>query len=274
MKSRVSFTVDPDIIEKLNSLVDNISYRSKSEAVESILKRYFESKKNVVILCGGDMVLEGSTLYRPLVKLGTETVIEHIIGNTKRGGFRDIIISGKSEILKNIFQILKNGEGYGVNIRYFDDNELMGDAKALEKIKEYITSTTLFVPGDSMFSIDLRDMLGFHNSHDSIASVAVLNTHSEEYETDTVLTIRGNKVTNYKRVENRFKSKIIPTPITLFEPSVLKFIPPGNMAWRIHHDLLPLLAKDELLSAYLSNGEWIRIRSFRDLEKARNMLGY
>ncbi|MEM3190908.1 MAG: sugar phosphate nucleotidyltransferase [Candidatus Parvarchaeota archaeon] len=274
MKSRVSFTIDPDIIGKLDSLVDNISYRSKSEAVESILKKYFESQKNAVILCGGDLVLEGSTLYRPLLKIGAETVIENIIGNVKKGGFRNIIISGKSEILKSIFLVLKNGEGYGVDIKYFDDNELKGDAKALEKIKDYITSTTLFIPGDSVFSIDLKDMLAFHNSHNSVASVAVLNTASEDYETDVILTIRGNKITSYKRIESKLRSRIIPTPIMLFEPSILKFIPPGNMSWRIHHDLLPLLAKEELLSAYLSNGEWTRVRSFKDLEKARDMLSH
>ncbi len=272
MKSRVSFTVDPGIIDKLDSLVDNISYRSKSEAVESILKKYFESQKNVVILCGGNLVMEGSNLYSPLVKIGSETIIESIIGNVRKSGFRNIIISGKSEILKNIFLILRNGEGFGVDIKYFDDNEVMGDAKALEKLKDYITSTTLFIPGDSVFSIDLKDMLSFHNSHSSTASIAVLNTTSEDYETDAVLAIRGNKVTGYKKVETKLKSKLIPTNIMLFEPALLKFIPPGNMSWRIHHDLLPILAKEEVLSAYLSNGGWVKIRSFKDLERARVLL--
>ena len=272
MKARVSFTVDPEIIDKLDSLVDNISYRSKSEAVESILKKYFESQKSAVILCGGDLVIEGTNLYSPLVKLGSETIIEKIIGQVKKGGFRNIIISGKSEILKGAFTLLKNGEGFGVNIKYFDDNEVIGDAKALEKLRDYITSTTLFVPGDSVFSIDLKDMLNFHDSHNSTASIAVLNTTSEEYETNALITIRGNKITNYKKIETKIKSKLVPTSIMLFEPSLLRYIPPGNMNWKIHGDLLPILAKEESLSAYLSNGNWIKIQSFKDLERARNLL--
>ena len=41
MKARTSFTIDADVVAKLDSLVDNIYYRSKSEAVEDILRKYF-----------------------------------------------------------------------------------------------------------------------------------------------------------------------------------------------------------------------------------------
>ena len=158
MKARTSFTIDADVVAKLDSLVDNIYYRSKSEAVEDILRKYFEKQNTAIILCGGEFIVNGTDYYRPLVKIGEATVIERIISKLRVNNFRSILISGKTDLLKQIFSILKNGEGYGVDIKYIDDNNLKGSAKALERVKQYVGTTTLFVTGDAVFDIDLRDM--------------------------------------------------------------------------------------------------------------------
>ena len=36
MKARASFTIETDVLAKLDAVVDNITYKSKSEAVEDI----------------------------------------------------------------------------------------------------------------------------------------------------------------------------------------------------------------------------------------------
>ena len=159
MKTRVSFTIDSDVAARIDSLVDNITYRSKSEAVEDILRNYFGRQNTAIILCGGNFKIEGTDIYRPLVKLNNTTLIEFQINMLRLNGFKNVIISGQTELLKEIFKLIKNGEGYGTDIKYVDDNNMKGSAKALERVQQYVGATTLFIPGDSVFDIDLKDKI-------------------------------------------------------------------------------------------------------------------
>ncbi|EFD93123.1 MAG: Nucleotidyl transferase [Candidatus Parvarchaeum acidophilus ARMAN-5] len=271
MKARTSFTIDADVVAKLDSLVDNIYYRSKSEAVEDILRKYFEKQNTAIVLCGGEFTVNGTEYYRPLVKVGESTVIERIITNLRMNNFRNIMISGKTELLKQIFTILKNGEGYGVDIKYIDDNNLKGSAKALERVKQYVGSTTLFVTGDSVFDIDLKDMLRFHIAHNSPASMAIYIPPDTSLPTKDKVVLKGSKIQTYEKLPDFVNSKLIPTSIFLLDQDVFKYIPPGDIEWNIKQDLLPLLAKDGLLFGYMYNGSWMPIKTKEDMEKAKKL---
>lgn len=272
MKARTSFTIDADVVAKLDSLVDNIYYRSKSEAVEDILRKYFEKQNTAIVLCGGEFTVNGTDYYRPLVKIGESTVIERIISKLRVNNFRSIMISGKTELLKQIFSILKNGEGYGVDIKYIDDNNLKGSAKALERVKQYVGTTTLFVTGDSIFDIDLRDMLKFHIAHNSPASMAIYMPTDVSFPTKDRVTLKGSKILTYEKLPEPVNSKLIPTSIFLLDQDVFKYIPPGDLEWNIKTDLLPLLAKDGLLFGYIYNGGWLSIKTKEDIETAKKLI--
>ncbi len=272
MKARASFTIETDVLAKLDAVVDNITYKSKSEAVEDILRKSFERQRTAVILCGGNFLLEGTDIYRPLVKVNGTTVIENTLNILRLNGFRNIFVSGKSDLLKNVFRLIRNGEGYGVDVKYIDDNAMNGSAKALERIKQYIGATTIFIPGDAVFDIDLKDMVKSHIMHNGVASIAVYMTHEQPEETKDKIVIKGNRVVGFEKLSSVIKSKLIPTSILTFEPDVFKYIPPGEMAWDIKGDLLPLLAKDGLLFSYIYEGNWIHVKKREDIEKAKQIM--
>jgi NDP-sugar pyrophosphorylase family protein len=270
MKARASFTIEADVLAKLDSVVDNITYKSKSDAVEDILRKFFEKQHTAIVLCGGNFTLNGTDQYKPLLRIGNTTIIESIVNKLRLNGFRNIMISGQTALLKDIFQILRNGEGYGSDIKYIDDNTMKGSARALERVKQYVGSTTLFVPGDVLFDIDLKDMVRFHSAHNSVASVAVSASVNHQEEVNDKLDIKGNKIVEYERLPLPVPSKLVPTSIFLFDKAIFKYIPPGDMEWDVRKDLLPLLAKDGLLYGYVYNGQWMRIRTREDVEKAKS----
>ncbi len=271
MKSRASFTIEGEVLGKLDSLVDNITYRSKSEAVEDILRKFFERQHTAIILCGGEFNIEGTNTPRPLIKIGNTTLIERTINVLRVSGFRNVFISGSTEVLKQLFRQLRNGEGYGVDIKYIDDNNMNGSAKALEMVKQYVGSTTLFIPGDVVFDIDLKDMLKFHDSHNSFASIAISMSSSDSEEIRDKLVVKGNYVASYEILDTPVKSKLAPTSIFVFDKDIFKYIPPGDMKWDIQKDLLPLLVKDGVLFGYLYNGAWMRVRTREDAERAKSL---
>ncbi len=272
MKSRASFTIEASVLAKLDSLVDNIYYRSKSEAVEDILRKFFERQNTAIILCGGEFKVAGTNMYRPLVRINDTTVIEKTVNRLRLNNFRNIIISGKTELLKQIFPVLKNGEGYGVNIKYIDDNNLKGSARALERVKQYVGSTTLFVTGDAVFDLDLKDMLKFHIAHNSPASIAVSVPPDRQELIKDRLTLKGNKIVHYEKLSEPANSKMVPTSVFMFDQDVFKYIPPGDIMWDIKRDLLPLLAKDGLLFGYIYNGNWLNIKTKEDIDRATELV--
>ncbi len=269
MKARASFTIEADVLAKLDSVVDNITYRSKSDAVEDILRKFFEKQHTAIILCGGDFTLNGTDQYKPLLRVGNSTIIENTVNTLRINGFRNIFISGQTVLLKDIFKILRNGEGYGSDIKYIDDNTMKGSARALERVKQYVGSTTLFVPGDTLFDIDLKDMLKFHYTHNSVASIAVSASMAHSEEVNDKLNIKGNKIVEYERLPLPLPSKLVPTSIFMFDKTIFKYIPPGDLEWDIRKDLLPLLAKDGILYGYIYNGQWLHIKTREDVERAR-----
>lgn len=272
MKSRASFTIEANVLSKLDSVVDNINYKSKSEAVEDILRKFFERQHTAIILCGGNFVIEGTRTFRPLLRVGNVPLIEHTINSLRLNGFSNIFISGQTELLKAVFLLLRNGEGYGVDIKYIDDNSLKGSARALERVKPYVGSTTLFVPGDAVLDIDLKDMLRFHSAHNSVASVAISTSPTHSQEVKDKVIVKGNRVTSYERLPTPVQSKLIPTSVFIFDREIFKYIPPGEMEWDIRRDLLPMLAKDNLLYGYMYDGNWLHVKTNADVEKAKALL--
>jgi hypothetical protein len=73
MKSRVSITLNPAILKELDDRVDGIFVRSRSDAIEKILKEHIVERRTAVVLAGGDpekLLLKEFGVYRPLVDIG------------------------------------------------------------------------------------------------------------------------------------------------------------------------------------------------------------
>ena len=87
----------------------------------------------VVIMAGGlgrRLRPVTNSIPKPLIPVGNRPLLETIIEGFKHAGFYDIYISVnyKSEMIKNHFQ---NGETWGVQITYIEEDEPMGTAGAL-----------------------------------------------------------------------------------------------------------------------------------------------
>jgi len=146
MKKRVSLSLDSGIIKKLDSSVDGIITRSRSDAVEKILKEYITERKTAVILAGGNpkkLFIKELNIHRPLVDVGKRKLIESIISRCREAGFVNIVVIGFSSLIAKLYEVLGNGKKYGVNITYIEESKELGSAKTLELAKKYIKTDFL-----------------------------------------------------------------------------------------------------------------------------------
>src|SRR3989338_1452312 len=110
MKEKISITIDSKLLEKIDSIIDGISIRNRSQAIEFLSRSAIVEKRSAVILSGGDektLRLEDS--FRPLGLIKNKTVVERAIRKFRDNNFKEIFIIARHKVLTAIFDILKDG---------------------------------------------------------------------------------------------------------------------------------------------------------------------
>ena len=154
-------------------LVDDDMRMMGIETLQNMLNK--PNFENTVVLMAGGM---GSRLRpltndcpKPLLKVGGKPLLEIIIDKFIEGGFSNFIISinYKGAMLRNHFG---NGSQWGVNIDYIEENERLGTAGALSLIDKP-KLPFIVMNGDLLTSLDVGELLDFHVSQKTIATMCV-----------------------------------------------------------------------------------------------------
>jgi NDP-sugar pyrophosphorylase family protein len=272
MRSRISMTIDKEILRKLDSMVDGIKIRSRSNAIESILRETFSEGTMAVILAGGDpeRLKIGNTL-RPLVDIGGKTLIEDMIEKTKKAEITNILIVGQPKMLSEIFKKIGNGKDAGVKITYIEEDAAQGSAKTLELAKPFIRSTFLFMPCDHYFNFDIKEMLRFHRLQNDTVTLGVYAQTEFSWNT-SVVQVDGSKIIDYEEFSKKPKSHLRGIMVGFAEPSIMNYIPPGHIKYSLQEDVFRSLVKERKMSAFLISGDWVNLHEEKDVHLIRKLI--
>jgi NDP-sugar pyrophosphorylase family protein len=273
-KMRVSMSLSKDLINLLDSYVDGLSVKSRSEAVEAFLRRYLSDKRTAVFLAGGrvsDLLIEGTDEIRPLADIGGKSLIESNIEKCRQAGYTTIFIVGSAELISRLYAVIGDGKKYGVSIRYVEDAEPLGTAKTLEKVKEHIKSDFLFLPCDHYFDFDLKKIRDFHVTNGAVATIAVHAKTKIEGDRHGVVEMEGHNITSFEEHPDEPKSNLAAVFIGFLSPEIFDHIPPGNVRWSLQENIFPKLAKSGSMCGYPVPGNWINIHDPEDIEKVREL---
>lgn len=176
-----------------------------------------------VILAGGlGTRLSEETEFRPkpMVNIGTQPILWHIMKIYAHYGLKDFIIAlgykGKMikefffnyEYLNNDFTIelgtrstrihpIHHEDGWRVTLADTGDKTLKGGR--LKRIEKYIADNTFCVTyGDGLADIDLKALIEFHKKHGKMATITGVNMASRFGE----LKIKGENVTRFREKPN------------------------------------------------------------------------
>lgn len=134
-----------------------------------------------------------SSIPKPMIKIDGIPVLEREISCLKAQGFKDIILT-VGHLAHIIMDYFGDGSGvspitgkpFGVNIEYYVEQESLGNAGALFKLKDKFTSDFLLLNGDAVFDIDFKRFVAFHKKHHALAT---LFTHPNDHPYDSGLII-------------------------------------------------------------------------------------
>ena len=255
MKEKISITLDEKLLERVDSLIDGVFIRNRSQAIEKLLWKALGEKpaRKAVLLAGGpEKNLRYKGTYKPLYEINGKPLIVNTLERLRSAGVTEVIVAA-GKIKDKIFELIGDGMNYGLRIIYVKDENL-GTAGVVKKVKDYLDSTFFVVFGDEYFDFDLGEMLKFHRSIRSLATMAVSATNVEKSK--DYLKILGNKVIEFVTPAKRERTFHVNAGIYLFEPEVLSYFPRKGS---IERDVFPKLVKEGKLNAFIFSGKWIHL---------------
>ena len=152
-----------------------------------------------VIMAGGKgtrISSVASDIPKPMIKIDGKPVLEREIECLKAQGLTDIIItvSHLGQIIIDYFGDGSKispvtGKPFGVNIEYYFEEQPLGNAGALFKIKDKLSDDFLLLNADAVFDIDF---IRFINYHKQKGGLVTLFTHPNSHPYDSGLIISDN----------------------------------------------------------------------------------
>jgi len=262
MKTKISITIEEKTLRDIDSIIDNIYIRNRSQAIEYLAGKSLSGDRVAALLCGGSgqrlRLSEG--VYRPTAKIKGLSVVEHAVKKLRENGFKRIFVIAEHKVLTKIFEILKDGASYGARIEYIEEKESKGTANSLRLLKGKVNSAFLIVYGDIIFkNINIEELWNEHLKQRGIATI-MLTTSSRPSEKGTV-KVEGNKVLSFTQKPKESDVYLVFSPIIAAEPEIFDYA--GNS---LEKDVFPHLAEKGLLNGRLSSEKEKHIHSVKDLK--------
>jgi NDP-sugar pyrophosphorylase family protein len=223
-KARLTITLSPDLLERLDRLIAEGDLTNRSQAIETLLRRSLRpTVDTAVILAGGEN--QGSEIPA-LAPIGGQTLMARTILHLAEFGIRSfVVLAGPYE--RDIKQLMGNGENLGVTINYLHEETKQGTAGALKLAQDHIGEDPfLVIHGDVLTDIDIADFIAFHLNEKTIATIAVKPRQAERRYGQVLL--QGNRITNFFDSGRDAGISIVNTGVYLLEPAIFGMIEAGK----------------------------------------------
>ena len=211
----------------------------------------------VVILAGGKgtrISEHTKTIPKPMIKIGSKPILEHIINYYKKFGFKEFIIAGgyKYNIIKNYFHKKKLA-----NIKVVNTGLESLTGKRLAKLKNELTETFMLTYGDGLSDIDLNKLLRFHKKNKKKITLTAVHPPARFGE----LEINGNLIKKFEE-KPQLQKGWINGGFFVVEPNFLELI--GSKNVMLERSPLKKAVKTKNLAAYKHTGFWFCMDTLRD----------
>ena len=225
--------------------------------------------KRAVVLAGGlgtRLRPYTTVLPKPLMPVGDRPVLDIVVRQLHHHGFERVTIATGylAELIEAYFG---DGNGYGVHIDYFREQEPLGTVGALSLIED-LDDDFLVMNGDVLTDIDYAGLLRRHIDSDATATIAT-QLRSVQISLGVLRFDHGEadmtRVTDY--VEKPTIENEVSMGIYCFSPSVLDHIERGERL-DFPNLILRLIEQDQVVRAWRSHDYWLDIGRHDDYERA------
>lgn len=250
-------------------IVDDVGRLVGIQEIDEILNQKTKPNRAVIMAGGLGTRLRPLTeeMPKPMLKVGNKPILETIIENFSKYGFKNIIlcVNYKSHIIEDYFG---DGSEFGVNIEYAHENKRLGTAGALSLVADKLTDPFFVMNGDLLTNVNFEHFHNFHTSMNSIATMAV-----REYEHQIpygVVNVKEGKIVSIE--EKPTHNFFVSAGIYMLSQGVLDLIP-RNEFFDMPTLFEQLISKGENATSFPIREYWLDIGRMSDYERANSEYG-
>jgi glucose-1-phosphate cytidylyltransferase len=232
-----------------------------------------------VLLAGGlGTRMREETDYRPkpMVEIGGQPILWHIMSNLAHHGISDFIIASgyKSEVIDSYFlnhgewEAIENPDGpalrfqgtgdesdWRVTIAFTGDST--GTGGRVSRCADYLDAEPFFVTyGDGLADVNVAELIDFHAKSDALATLTAVQPTSRFGLMDIDAS---GRVTHFR--EKPKMKDWVSIGYFIFEPAVLKYLSADG---GLEEDSLTRMAAAHQLNAFRHDGFWQPMDTFRE----------
>ena len=221
-----------------------------------------------IILAGG----QGTRLQpftniipKPMVPINNKAIIEIVIKNLKKNGFKEIIISTNymSDLIKTF---CGDGKKYNIKIKYIKEKKMLGTIGPLKIIKN-LKEDFLLINGDIITDLNINKFFKNHKKNKSIMTVSAKKIQNK-IDYGVIDVNNQNSLVAFKEKPNL--NFLVSMGIYAFNQKILKYIP--NNKYFGFDDLMKLMLKKNInVKIDISNKFWLDIGRYSDYIKAQKL---
>jgi len=185
----------------------------------------FNLKPNWVVIMAGGLGTRLGELTKdtpkPMLKVGTKPMIEHIIDMFVSHGFTKFMFSVnyKAEVIKEYFG---DGSKFGIEVKYLEEKKRLGTGGALSLIDIELDEPFFVTNGDVLSSLDYEKLLACHKEQNAMATMCI---RKDSYQIPYGV-IEVDEANNIKAMKEKpVKEFFINTGIYVLNPQVLSYVP-------------------------------------------------
>ena len=213
----------------------------------------------VVILAGGlgtRLSEYTNTIPKPMVKVGKEPMIYHIMKLYAKYGFKDfyIALGYKGDKISNFFKKKKTDW----KITFIKTGLKTMTGGRLKRLQKYLNKDTFMLTyGDGISNVNLKKLLNFHKRNKKIATLTAVRPPARFGN----IRLVGNQVRYFKE-KSKLDEGWINGGFFVIEPEFFKFL--KNDKTYLEKEPLEKITKKKQLVAYKHKGFWQCMDTKRD----------
>lgn len=149
-----------------------------------------------------------SDIPKPMIKIEGKPVLEHELECLRDQGFTDIIltVSHLGNIIMDYFGDSSGispatGKPFGVHIEYYFEEQPLGNAGALFKIRDMLDSDFLLLNADAVFDVDFNRFVGFHKQQGGLVTLFT-HPNSHPYDSGVIIADKNGTVQQWLAKED------------------------------------------------------------------------
>lgn len=215
-----------------------------------------------VIMAGGRgsrIASVAGGIPKPMIRIGNKPVLEHEVECLAGQGYRDIIIT-VSYLADKIIDYFGDGSKispatgrtFGVKIEYFVEEEPLGSAGALLRLKDRLAEDFLLLNADSIFQVDFDRFIDFHRKKGGLVTLFT-HPNSHPYDSGLIIADKNGVVEQWISKEEKrpvYYRNRVNAGLHIVSPKVLDNVESASEKVDLDRQLLKPLAGTGKMFAY------------------------